>query len=268
MAAKLFSALLKFWRRRRGLSQLDLALAADVSARHVSFLESGRSEPSEEMVLRLLATLDVPLRDQNEVLRAASFAPRFPEPDMTDIDPSIELAITRMMQQQEPLPLTVMTTDYDIVRGNRAAVSVFKHFTSDTGLSTARVNLFDHVFDPRLGRSFIKNWDTLGRRMVARLHRDALLRGSDARLWTLLERVLAYPNVPQAWRQPEFANMCEATCPLILERGALTMQFLTTITAFSAPQNVTVEEMRIESYFALDEATRIACEAFACGDNG
>jgi transcriptional regulator with XRE-family HTH domain len=109
MTQNLFGALLKHWRRRRGWSQLDLALGADVSARHVSFLESGRARPSEEMVLRLLSALEVPLRDQNGILLAASFPARFAEPGLDAIHPSIDLAIARILRQQEPFPLTVMT---------------------------------------------------------------------------------------------------------------------------------------------------------------
>src|SRR5438105_8995643 len=106
MKSRIFPALLKYHRGRRGLSQLELALEADVSARHISFLESGRARPSAEMVLRLLTTLDLPLRAQNEGLRAAGFEARFPETGPGAIPPEIERAIARMMAQQEPFPLT------------------------------------------------------------------------------------------------------------------------------------------------------------------
>src|SRR5215831_16996649 len=102
---RLFPALLRHWRTRRGLSQLDLALAADVSARHVSFLETGRAQPSREMVLRLSATLSVPLREQNALLRASGFPEEFPEPGAADGLPvSIAQAIERMLAQHEPFP--------------------------------------------------------------------------------------------------------------------------------------------------------------------
>jgi transcriptional regulator with XRE-family HTH domain len=261
MAEQLFSALLKYWRRRRGLSQLDLALAADVSARHISFLESGRARPSEDMVLRLMSMLNVPLRDQNDVLRAVSFEPRFPEPELNAIDPAIDATINRMMQQQEPYPLTVMTAAYDIVRGNDAANSVFTHFTAVPMRLQNNPNLFDQVFDPTLGRPFIKNWEQVGRRMVARLHREALHDSGDRRLWALFDRIFNYPDVPQSWRQPDFASISEPICPLVLERDSLKLEFLTTITTFSAPQQVTLQELRIESYFPLTDQTKLACEA-------
>ncbi len=259
----LFSALLKYWRGQRGMSQLDLALAADVSARHVSFLESGRASPSEGMVLRLMATLAVPLRDQNEVLRAASFAPRFSEPPLDAMAPPIDFALSRMLAQQEPFPMVVMDLAYGVLRTNGAAQRVFSHFVQDPERLSAPLNLYALVFDPELARPFIQNWPQVGQHMMARLHREALSRPNDARLWALLDTVVAYPNVPQAWRQPDFATTGEATFSLVLERGALVLRFFMVVTAFSAPQQITLEELRLESYFPVDEATRLTCESLA-----
>src|SRR5688500_16409012 len=121
----LFPALLRHWRTRRGLSQLDLALAADVSARHVSFLENGRAQPSREMVLRLASTLDVPLREQNSMLVGAGFGAEFPEPSLeSGLSPAIEAALARMLKQQEPFPLVVMDRCYNALRTNLAATRV------------------------------------------------------------------------------------------------------------------------------------------------
>ncbi|MES2948308.1 MAG: helix-turn-helix domain-containing protein [Pseudomonadota bacterium] len=263
MADKLFSALLKYWRGQRGLSQLDLALAADVSARHISFLESGRARPSEDMVLRLMSTLGVPLRDQNEVLSAASFPARFPEPSLDAIGPSIDFALTRMLLQQEPFPMTVMNLAYDVLRTNHAADGVFSHFIHDPAHLQVPMNLYGLVFDPQLARPFIQNWHQVGRHMIARLHREALGRPHDGRLWALLERVLAFPDVPQAWRQPNFSNTSEPTLSLVLERGPLVLRFFMAVTSFSAPQHITLEELRLESYFPMDDQTRLACEHLA-----
>ncbi|MDD2926697.1 helix-turn-helix domain-containing protein [Rhodoferax sp.] len=263
MADKLFSALLKYWRGRRGLSQLDLAMAADVSARHLSFLESGRASPSEEMVLRLMSTLALPLRDQNTVLRAASFPARFPEPALDTIDPVIGRTIAHMLRQQEPFPLVVMNAGYDVLRTNDAANTVFSHFVVDPARLLMTVNLYGLVFDPQLARPFIKNWPRVGQYMISRLHREALSRPDDARLWALLKRVLAYPDVPPSWRHPDFSGICEPTLSLQLERGPLALGFLTAVTVFSAPQQVTLDELRIESYFPMDDQTRLACERLA-----
>src|SRR5207253_151378 len=120
-----------YWRDCRGISQLDLAIDAGVSARHVSFLESGRSKPSEAMVMRLMVALDVPLREQNQILLAAGFPARFPEPGLDEVAPVVEQAIDRMMQQQEPYPLTVLSGGYDVLRSNRAAGALFARFVAE-----------------------------------------------------------------------------------------------------------------------------------------
>lgn len=260
MVSRLFPALLKFWRTRRGLSQLELALEADVSTRHVSFLESGRSKPSEEMALRLLAILAVPLRDQNDALLAAGFAPRFAEPELEQVAPSIEQAIARMVEQQEPYPLTVLTPDSTIVRSNRAATALFGVFLAEPERLPSPPDMFTLVFSPQLMRPFILDWETLARGMLSRLHRDSLMRTGDERLRRRLDEVLAWPGVPASWRHPDFSTPPTPMVTVRLQRGALRLGFLTTITVFSAPQQVTLEELRIESCFPLDEETRRVCE--------
>ena len=127
-SSQLFPALLRFWRTRRGLSQLELALESDVSARHISFLESGRARPSEEMVLRLFTVMSVPLSDQNQALAAAGFEARFPSPPADALAPEVEQALAQMMAQHEPFPLVVLTVDGVILRQNVGAARLFRAF--------------------------------------------------------------------------------------------------------------------------------------------
>lgn len=266
MIENLFGALLKHWRRKRGLSQLDLALAGDVSSRHISFLESGRAQPSEDMVLRLLSVLGVSLKDQNEALRAAGFRPRFATSPLPATDPTIVSALTRMMEQQEPYPLIVMDDCYNIVHANKPAVRIFGYFSTQSDSQSAKLNLFDHVFDPLRGRNFIANWYQLGSTMVARLHREALERSSDSRLWQLLDRALSYPDVPSEWKQFTADGDNSPVCPILLRRDADTVSFLTTVTKFSSPRDATLEQLRIESFFPTDDRTAQFCEAVGLGN--
>lgn len=259
----LFPALLKFWRGRHGQSQLDLALDAGVSARHISFLEAGRAAPSIDMVLRLMAALDVPLRHQNEALRAAGFAPRFPEPELGAISPAIDGAIERMLRQQEPYPLTVLAADYRIVKRNYAASRLFAHFVRDPELAGEALDMFSLLFDPGLARPFVMGWEQLAGKMLARLHREMLHGGGDSRLASLLDRAMRYPGVNAQWRQPDLSTSIDSTLEVWLQRDDMRVGFMTTITVFSAPRLVTLEELRIESYFPLDEATRLTCERWA-----
>ena len=248
------------------MSQLDLALAADVSARHVSFLETARAQPSREMVLRLGATLDVPLRDQNELLRAAGFPPEFAEPGVENALPKgVARALERMLAQHEPFPMTVMDRHYDVIRLNHGASSLLARFVADpSALATGeRPNLFAMLFDPRLSRSFVVDWTRVAHVMVARLHRETLARPEDDGLAALLRSLFEHRDVPESWRQPDFSAPNDPTLTFRLKRDDLELAFLSTMTVFNAPNDVTLEELRIESWFPLDDATTRACERIA-----
>jgi transcriptional regulator with XRE-family HTH domain len=261
---RLFPALLRHWRTRRGLSQLDLALAADVSPRHVSFLETGRAQPSREMVLRLGATLAVPLRDQNAMLRAAALPDEFPEPGLEGgLPPSITQAIERMLAQHEPYPMTVLDRRYQVLRANQGALGLLARFVAEPGALPSPPNLMQLLFDPRLSRPFVADWEHVARALTSRLHRETLARAGDAELAALLRSLLEYPDVPEAWRQPDFSSPSDATLTFRLVRDGLELAFLTTLTVFNAPQNVTLDELCIESWFPLDDATAKACARLA-----
>jgi len=260
--ARLFPALLRHWRTRRGLSQLDLALAADVSPRHVSFLETGRAQPSREMVLRLGAALGVRLRDQNDMLRAAGFPDQFSEPRLEDgLPPGVAQAIERMLAQHEPFPMVLFDRHYQIQRTNQGAARTFTRLVADPTAMPARPNVFAMLFDPRLVRPFVVDWERVARILTARLHREALTRPDDTGVAALLRSLFEYPDVPESWRQPDFSIASEPTLTLRFQRNDLKLAFLTTLTVFDAPQNVTLEELCIESYFPVDDATAEACKA-------
>jgi transcriptional regulator with XRE-family HTH domain len=262
----LFPALVKNWRHRRGYSQLDLALAADVSARHVSFLETGRAQPSREMVLRLAGAMSVPLRDQNALLHAAGFAEAYAEPGVErGLGGPVGIAIERMLAHQEPFPMIVMNRLYDVLRANAAATRVLGAMTLEPAAIGPTLNAFRVLFDPRLARPFIVDWEKVAAMMLARLHRESLARPDDGELAALVRELCAYPDVPRSFREPDLTAASEPCLVIRLVRGELELAFLTTVTAFNAPQNVTLDELRLESYFPLDDATRATCERLAKG---
>lgn len=263
MSARLFPALLKYWRGRCGLSQLDLALAADVSARHLSYLETGRAKPSEAMVLRLFATMDVPLRHQNEALVAAGFTRRFDEPAVPELPAPVRAAIAQMLRQQEPFPMTVLSADYQVVDRNVAADTVFSKVVADpVRLKSTPLDMVALIFDPALARNAFVDWPVTARRVLVRLQRE-LLRTGDERLCALIDRAMRYPGVDPSWRHPDDADRVDATIEVRLQRDDLKLSFLTTLTSFTSPGTVSLEEMRLESYFPLDEVTREQCESWA-----
>jgi transcriptional regulator with XRE-family HTH domain len=246
------------------MSQLDLALAADISARHLSFLETGRSQPSREMVLRLGATLGVPLRDQNVMLDSAGYAAEFAEPSFdSGLPESISSAIERMLAQHEPFPMVVLNRRYDVLRMNTGAGNVLARFLADPSALGEPPNVLRTLFDPRLGRPFVIGWESVARSLLSRLHREALERPGDRELEQLLRHIFEYPDVPDVWRKPDFSVPSEPVLGVQLARDDLRLSFLTTLTVFNAPQNVTLEEVCLESYFPLDGATERACHALS-----
>jgi transcriptional regulator with XRE-family HTH domain len=257
----LFPALLKHWRARRGASQLDLALLAGVSARHVSFLETGRARPSAEMVERLGRALGISRREQNTLLRAAGFEDAWPEPSAHDRFPAaVEEALSRMMEKQEPYPLMVFDSHFNVVRQNQAATRLFARLLGPPANPSAPLNGFRCLFDPAQVRPFVANWEECAKELLWRLHMMCLQRPQDAALQELYESLFEYPDVPSHFRHPDVSRVGGPTLALRIRSPLGELAFFTTITVFSAPQNVTLEELSIESYFPLDEHTRAVCE--------
>lgn len=261
----LFPALLKHWRGKRGLSQLDLALAADVSSRHVSFLETGRSSPSMEMVVRLGAALDVPLRHVNAMLVAAGHERVYDESPFDAGMPAVIAESLRLMKKHhEPFPLVVINRAYDIVDLNEGARALFA--TAIPGLfrgGLEGINLLRATFSPDLAQPLIANFDEVGREILWRVKREVLAEPDDGDLAALVEEVLEYPTVSASWRESDFGVPSSPVVPLHLTLGDLELRFVTAVTAFQAPQSVLVDELRIESWYPADEATASLCQAFA-----
>jgi len=257
-----FPALLRYWRGARGLSQLDLAGAAGVSAKHVSFLETGRAKPSQEMVLRLASTMDLALRDQNALLVAAGFVAVFRETEGA-FEPVVQRALERMMKHQEPYPLLVFDRHYDLVTANAATQRLLGMLLGDRA-GTER-NTLKLLFDPELLRPFIVEWESVAKALLGRVQREMLHRRRDAGLSALISSLCAYPDVPEDWRLPDLTAPSHATHEVQFEHAGQRLGFLTTLTVFQAPQNVALEELRIESYFPLDEQTDRFCQALAEG---
>jgi len=260
----MLSALLRHFRHRRGLSQLDLALSAEVSARHISFVETGRALPSRDMLLVLGQALDLTLRDQNTLLQAGGFAPAFSEPSFDDgIPEPIDRAIDRMLALHEPYPITVLNRRYEVLRANPACMRILGQFVRDPSALTSPLNVLKVLFDPRLARHFVVDWEQLARAMLTRLHREELSQAMTGGLSELLRELLAFDGVPQSFRVPDLSAPSDPTMVVRLARGELELAFLTTVTVFNAPQNVMLEELRIESYFPLDRETERACAQMA-----
>ena len=256
---RVFPALLNYWRRRRGMSQLDLALAAEISSRHVSFLETGRSRPSHGMILLLGSVLDMPLREQNVMLREEGHPPAYPEPPLDGLaDPVVERTLDLLLRTHEPFPVMILDRGYSVLRLNRAAE---KMVTFTLGGVPEGLNIVRAFFDPNGFKPFILDWDTIAREAIARLHREALRTPNNDGLAALRDEVLAMPGVPDTWREPDFSRGTEGALAVRFLAGGQTFSFLTMLTVFQAPQNVTLEELQIETYLPADDETEQACRS-------
>src|SRR5665213_414074 len=195
--------LLRHWRPLRGVTQFDLSSAAGVSQRHISFIESGRSSPSRQILVDLAQALDIPLRDRNGLLLAAGYAPLYSNGawDETEMR-SVKRALERMLRQHEPYPAVVMDRYWNVVMSNEAAPSFFNRFIDMSQRPQVR-NLLHLMFDPAGMRPFIANWDDAAKGLLARVYRESVGRVVDERPRELLAGLLAYPDVKAEWKAPK-----------------------------------------------------------------
>lgn len=258
-SSRVFPAILVFFRKRRGLSQLALALEAEVTPRHLSFLESGRATASEAMALRLMSTLRVPLREQNEALMALGHAPRFEDDSLDELPPDLKAAIDAMLAQHEPYPMTVVGPDGSLLASNRAATKAFGAFLAEPSALPSPPDMISLLFDPKLMRPFVVDWETVARGVLCRLSRERLNHPQPELISRLIDRAVSFPGVPESWRFPDFSRPISPAFTTRLERGPLRVAFLVTVTTLSAPAHVTLEELRFESAHPLDDETRRVC---------
>lgn len=254
-AATSVGSLLKYWRTTRSLSQLALAHEAEVSPRHLSFLETGRAKPSREMVLVLSSVLDIPLRERNALLLAAGFAPVYAE---TNLDApelgAVRTALFAILRQQEPFPAVVMNHHWDILHTNDAARNFFALLLE--GRATAEpANVLRLMFDPNGLRPHVSNWEAVAETLIQRVQREAVGGVTDAATDKLLTELLAYPDVPQRLRQLNLATPSVPVIPVRFCKGDRSFNFFSTVTTLGTAQDVTLQELRIECFFPADTAT-------------
>lgn len=250
--------LLREWRASRRLSQLDLALATDVSARHLSCVETGKAQPSREMVLRLADALDMPLRECNALLMAAGYAPKFPETSLsTPAMAQVRRAIELMLEQQEPYPAFLLNRHWDILMANRAAARMANFVLR--GATSAHANMIRQIFDPNDLRSAIVNWEDVAGDLIRHLHDVVSAAPSDLVARNLLEEALSYPGVPRQWQVRDLGTAPSPLLTTIFRAGDQQLSFFSAITTFGTPRDVTIEDLHIEACFPMDEVTAECC---------
>lgn len=246
--------LLRAWREQRRVSQLELALRAGSSARHISFVETGRARPSEEMVLRLAEHLDVPVRERNALLLAAGYAPRFPETPLDDPAlGALREGIEQLIGGFEPYPALVVNALYDVVAANSGVLELLDGVPQDLlepPLNTMRLTLHPRGLAPRIRN--LRQWRG---HLLAQMERHIALRRSEP-LRALYEEVAAYP-VPGSAGEDEEAEEVAAyfALPMRIEHRGRTLSFVSSVSTFNTPMDVTVAELAVETLLPADPAT-------------
>jgi transcriptional regulator with XRE-family HTH domain len=257
-----FGSLLLYWRKARTLSQLALANEAEVSARHLCFLETGRAKPSREMVLLLASVLEVPLRERNALLLAAGFAPTYTEMKLDAPELArVRMALFAILRQQEPLPAVVMNRRWDIVHANEGAQRFFRLLLGDRASQPA--NVVHLMFDPQGLRPYVSNWESVAETLVQRVRREALGGVTDADAAKLLAEVLAYPDVPKRLRHGNSSVPALPVIPICFRKAAHAFDFFSTVTTLGTPQDVALQELRIECFFPANPETEARARALA-----
>ncbi len=259
-----FGSLLRQWRQRRRLSQLDLALDAGISARHLSFVETGKSLPSRAMVLRLAERLEVPLREQNLMLLAAGYAPAFPErPFDAPSLASARRAVETVLTAHEPFPALAVDRHWTMVAANRAVAPLIAGV--DPALVAAPCNVLRLSLHPDGLQRRIRNLAAWRAHILARLHRQVEAT-ADAGLSALMEELRAYPLPRGApGRTTTTVDGGEVCVPFVLDTEHGPLSFLSTTTVFGTPVDVTLAEIAVEAFLPADAETAAALRAMASG---
>lgn len=257
-----FGALLRDWRQRRRLSQLALACDADISTRHLSFLESGRAAPSRDMIVRLAEQLDVPLRERNRWLLSAGFAPLYPERALDDSAlQSAMLAVDRVLQAHEPFPGLAVDRHWTMVRANAMIAPLLGAVAPS--LLAPPVNVIRLSLHPDGLWPSIVNAGEWRAHILARLARQARDTG-DAGLVSLLEEVRGY--APDAGYHPHVPPGGDVVIPFQLRTPIGTLSFITTTLLFGSPTEVTLSELAVELFFPSDASTAEALRGMTAAE--
>ncbi|MFF3034112.1 helix-turn-helix domain-containing protein [Streptomyces rubiginosohelvolus] len=256
--------LLRDWREQRRISQLELALRADSSARHISFIETGRSRPSEDMVLRLAEQLDIPVRERNALLVIAGYAPRYPQTSLDDpAMASLRESLERLLAAYEPYPALVVDGTYGVVAANRGVALLLEGVPEKLltpPLNAMRLTLHPEGLAPRIVN--LPEWRA---DLLAQMDRQIALVRSPA-LRELYDEVAAYPAPARADGTPRTAEgtggagrerdrAAAFALPMLLEHRGRVLSFVSSIATFNTPMDVTVAELAIETFLPADRET-------------
>ncbi|PRC94310.1 helix-turn-helix domain-containing protein [Solimicrobium silvestre] len=254
-----FASALRYWRDKRGFSQLRLSTVSNISQRHISFLESCRAQPSKELILKMGVTLDIPLRQRNQMLLAAGFAPAYQERKMSDPElESVRYALNFMLAQQAPYPALVVDRLWNLVMSNEPALMMIKwllDIPDSQPVSTEGLNVIKMMLDPSSLRPYLVNWEHICADLLHWIQREAMSDGPGSESTLLLQELATIPGVQSAKNVPNLDTRALPFMPVTIRKNDVTLNLFTSITTMGTPHDVTVHELRVESFFPADDAT-------------
>jgi transcriptional regulator with XRE-family HTH domain len=255
VAAGHFSSLLRHWRNVRRLTQIELAGDANVSARHLCFLETGRAQPSREMVQLLGSALDLPLEERNALHVAAGFVPPYGDQGLAaDNLQHVRQAFDFILRQQEPYPGIVIDGHWDVRIRNEASRRLFKAFHVSYEMEADIADNAMHVvFHPKGLRQFIVNWNEFAGQMIQILHRE-VAQGSGVAA-QLLDEIMTYPGLSAEWRRPRNSAASPPVMTMQLAKGDFRLAFFSTFTTLAMPTDAALQKLKIECFYPADSAT-------------
>jgi len=245
--------LLRSWRQSRGLSQLDVAMHAGFSARHISFIETGRAQPSRDALLAIAESLDVPLRDRNRLLSAGGFANVYTETQLGAADMAqVRHVLQFILDRHLPYGALVLDRFSNCLMGNDASAKLLAHVAAPS-LLTPNANMLRVVFHPEGVRRFILNWPDVGRVLLDRAERELTAAQDDAAT-ALLQEIRGYAgDMPKG--APRRLQSADVLLPVHIRTGAIELKLFSTIMTIGTPQDITLQELRVETFFPADEAS-------------
>jgi transcriptional regulator with XRE-family HTH domain len=245
--------LLRDWRVTRGMSQLDLALEAGFSTRHVSFIETGRSQPSRQALVALSEALAIPLRDRNQLLEAAGYAQLYRQTPLAAEDMShVRGVLQFIIDRHRPYSAVVLDRYSNCLMGNEASARLLAAVV-DHSLLSDHANLLRMVFHPLGARRWIVNWPEVGRHLFDRAERELQELREDRQAAALLEELRDYAGPELRRRSPAAITPADLLLPVHVRRGDVELRLFSTVMTMGTPQDVTLQELRIETLFPADE---------------
>ena len=240
LPANELGSLLRYWRDLRAKSQFDLSLDTGGSQRHISFIESGRSVPSREILTEIAQALDIPLRDRNMLLLAAGYAPIYSEGAWNAQEmKSVTGVLERMLRQHEPFPAVVMDRYWNVLMANESTPRFLNSFTELAVKKNPR-NILHLMFDPERMRPFIANWESVAQSLFERVYRESVGRVVDEKTRELIAALLAYPNVKTEWKAPKSLSAAPVLpmIPIGFVKGRKVLNYFSMVTTVGTPQTV------------------------------